>query len=88
MGPMQYKNVEEIKALRKQVDALIQAVEAHGTHDEADVFQPTADINLYGTANYQAHIKLVEAKMWLGKMLEGIGNPFPAELADKAESNV
>jgi hypothetical protein len=23
-------------------------------------------------------------KMWLGKMLEGLGNPFPKELADKA----
>jgi hypothetical protein len=79
-----YNNVEEIKALRKQVDALIQAMGADGTHDAADVFQPTADMNLYATADYQARIKLTEAKIWLSKMLEGIGNPFPADLADKA----
>jgi len=29
--------------------------------------------------------KLQEAKMWAGKVLEAVGNPFPAELADKAE---
>jgi hypothetical protein len=26
----------------------------------------------------------IEAKMWAGKMFEGLGKPFPAELADKA----
>jgi hypothetical protein len=29
--------------------------------------------------------KLQEAKMWAGKVLEAVGNPFPAELADKAD---
>ena len=28
--------------------------------------------------------KLQEAKMWAGKILEVLGNPFPAELADKS----
>jgi hypothetical protein len=35
-------------------------------------------------AGYQAIVHLINAKMWLGKMLEGKGNSFPAELADKA----
>ncbi|MGF6428240.1 hypothetical protein ABIE91_003460 [Bradyrhizobium elkanii] len=30
--------------------------------------------------------KLQEAKMWAGKILEVLGSPFPAELADKAEA--
>jgi hypothetical protein len=42
------------------------------------------DHELYGMAEYQAIRTLIEAKMWLGKMLEGLGNSFPPELADKA----
>jgi hypothetical protein len=73
---MKYHSVDEIKELRKQVDALIQAVNAGGTHNESEVFQQGADVALHGTAHYQAHLKLIEAKMWLGKMLEGIGIRF------------
>jgi hypothetical protein len=36
-------------------------------------------------ATDQVRIHLVAAKMWAGKILEGLGNPFPAELADRAE---
>ena len=78
MGPSLYFSVEEIKALRVETDALIQKVEKGGTH-EAQV-----QTDLYSAAEYQTRIKLIEAKMWLGKMLEGLNNPFPAELADKS----
>jgi hypothetical protein len=44
-----------------------------------------ADTRLYSIAQGEALSSLIAAKMWLGKMLEGIGNPFLAELADKAK---
>lgn len=83
MGPMQVKTVEEIKALRVQIDAAIQVARTRGQADAAD----TLDHDLYYTAEGQAIIKLIEAKMWCGKMLEALGTPFPAELADKAPVN-
>lgn len=86
MGPSKYKSVDEIKALRVEVDALIQKVEDYGTHDVAEV-SPSGNAqtsDMYDLASYQARVALILAKMWLGKMLEGLGNPFPIELADKA----
>lgn len=83
MGPFQVETVESIKALRVQADAVIQAItKANGTVDAPE----TLDHELYGMAQYQALRAATETKMWLGKMLEGIGNPFPAELADKADT--
>ena len=32
-----------------------------------------------------AHTKLQEAKMWVGKVLEELGAPFPKDLRDSAE---
>jgi hypothetical protein len=32
----------------------------------------------------EVRINLTNATMWAGKTLEALGNPFPAELADKA----
>jgi hypothetical protein len=78
---MQIKNVEEVKAIRVEADALIQKIKANGAHDTG----PEFDYDLYAMAQYQALRAATEAKMWLGKMLEGMGNPFPAELADKAK---
>lgn len=76
--PVTYFSVDEIKALRVEVDALVQKIETGGMHDA----QVTTD--LYDLASYQARVSLISAKMWLGKMLEGLNNPFPPELADKA----
>lgn len=61
-----------IKDFRKSIDALI--ISVPNVHD-------------YKTREVSKHVstKLIEAKMWAGKMLESLGNPFPAELADKAE---
>ena len=65
-----------IKNFRQEIDALIQRA-ARGKE--------------IGSSNYdvervreEVSKKLQEAKMWAGKMLEALGNPFPAELADKA----
>lgn len=77
---MQTKSVEEIKALRVEADALIQKIAAEGAHDAGEGL----NYSLYSMASFEALRAATEAKMWLGKMLEGIGNPFPAELADKA----
>lgn len=72
-----------IKEFRREIDALIQRVSRPVTRDE----------QLHGPAIWphnghfeteQVRTKLIEAKMWAGKILEALGNPFPAELADKA----
>lgn len=81
MGPNQVKGVDEIKAMRVQADALIQEIRKDGDKEASTGF----DHELYFFAEGQALRAATEAKMWAGKMLEGIGNPFPKELADKAE---
>lgn len=71
--------VEEIKAFRVEVDALIEK--------SLKIVLP------YGNGVYllkklceeKVFEHLTEAKMWLGKCLEASGNPFPAELADKSK---
>lgn len=74
------KNTESIKALRVQIDACIQVARAHSPQGVVVV----EDSYLYRMAQDESIRALTEAKMWAGKMLEGLGNPFPAELADKA----
>ena len=83
MGPTKYYTVEQIKELRKGVDAHIQKVASE--HLLGDENIQNKDDRLYDMASYQALVHLTNAKMWLGKMLEGRGNEFPPELADKAE---
>jgi hypothetical protein len=78
-----FKSVEEIKALRVQTDALLQIVQSKGTHMEGPMNDETL-MELYYMAWQEAEKSAILAKMWLGKMLEGLGNPFPKELADKA----
>lgn len=75
-------SIEDIKALRVQADALLQAI-----RNLAATAEPTKDFDdfVYKIAEMAAYRAATEAKMWLGKMLEGIGNPFPAELADKSK---
>jgi|ERR1700691_271220 len=76
--------VEPIKDFRKQVDALVQRVS-----NQANTQSGRGDLlpNDYKAREVarQVEIHLIEAKMWAGKMLEALGNPFPRELADKAE---
>ena len=72
-----YSSVEDIKAFRVEIDALIQ--KARSTSIKLN------DYKLGHMAHELVEIHLIEAKMWLGKCLEAMGNPFPPELADKAE---
>ena len=70
----------EVKEFRKEIDANIQKAEAMLAM-YPDKFQNIScgrEISLVRT-------KLQEAKMWAGKILEVLGSPFPAELADKAK---
>lgn len=79
-----------IKAFRVQIDALIQQVPTHrwaSTMDGAKTLAIGAHAPQANEAYDQVRINLTNAKMWAGKMLEGLGNPFPAELADKATLN-
>ena len=75
------KTVDEIKARRVAIDAEVQQVRKVGT---TEVDMNTIDHELYSFAEGSVMKSLIEAKMWYGKMLEALGNPFPAELADKA----
>lgn len=77
-----------IKDFRKAVDALIQR--STRPYNQREQVSGSICFGGYGApltsqAEEQVRLKLTEAKMWAGKMLEGLGNPFPAELADKAE---
>ncbi len=72
-----------IKKFRQDVDALIQQV-------PFTVQQPSGIVTrifnpMISEAQSQVRVNLTNAKMWAGKMLEGLGNPLPAELADKAK---
>ena len=66
--------VAEIKNFRKEIDALIQKADR--------LWLPDA---VYHRQMGLVKTKLEEAKMWAGKVLEKVGNPFPPELADKAD---
>jgi hypothetical protein len=72
--------VAEVKQFRKEIDANIQKAETmlSGYPTELLHVSCAREISLVRT-------KLQEAKMWAGKILEVLGNPFPAELADKAD---
>lgn len=79
MGPATTFTLEELKTIRVQIDALIQAVNKMGA-DESN----TSDMNLYFISNHQVDIKLREAKMWVGKMMEAKGSELPPEFRDQA----
>ncbi len=79
MGPETFKTIEELKALRVQIDAAIQVC----TERAKDETYPT-DANLYYTSAHQVEIKLREAKMWVGKMMEAKGSELPPEFRDQA----
>jgi len=65
--------VNDVKQFRKEIDANIVKTEAY-------LAQPSK----YGREMALVRTKLQEAKMWAGKVLEAVGSPFPAELADKS----
>ena len=71
-----------IKEFRQQIDALIQRVPR--SYQDAPANAIIANTFAVSEPRDQVRIHLTNAKMWAGKMLEALGNPFPAELADKA----
>jgi hypothetical protein len=73
-----------IKKFRQDVDALIQQV-PHSVNPQSGI-KSYLYIPMVNEAEAQVRVHLINAKMWAGKMLEGLGNPFPAELADKADA--
>lgn len=75
----------QIKELRKKIDSLIQIIAETPTGVEN--VKGKMFVNDFRTREVQKQVatKLIEAKMWAGKMLEYLGSPFPKELADKAE---
>lgn len=70
--------IVSVKKFRQEMDACIQKAESF-LGDQA----PNG--KNYGREMSLVRTKLQEAKMWAGKVLEAVGNPFPPELADKAE---
>ena len=76
--------VPRIKQFRQDVDALIQRVSKLPPDQECSggKIMPNAFSTQEPVA--QVRIHLTDAKMWAGKILEALGNPFPAELADRA----
>lgn len=72
--------VVEVKQFRKEIDANIQKAEEMLSSYPVELqhISCARELSLVRT-------KLQEAKMWAGKILEVLGNPFPAELADKAD---
>lgn len=69
--------------LRVSIDALIQIARKDGVTDAPS----NLDADLYLRSDGLVITNLIEAKMWAGKMLEALGTPFPAELADKAPTS-
>lgn len=80
--PRQYSTVEEIKSFRVDVDALIQRAE------KLQIRSAWGHTKLSIVCDFKVFEMLTEAKMWLGKCLEVMGTEFPANLADKAPSNM
>lgn len=73
-----------IKSVRVDIDALIQRVDLNNSNAEIKLYSGFPAKNA-AYSQSMALTRLIEAKMWMGKMLEGLGNPFPAELADKSK---
>ncbi len=74
--------VASIKKFRTEIDSNIQTAEEFLSRPKDD----SRIVNLnYGREMALVRTKLQEAKMWAGKVLEVVGNPFPADLADKAK---
>jgi hypothetical protein len=79
--------VQPIKDFRKEVDAMINRfTRPYSNKDKSGGDLLPGTFGLATEAATEVRIHLTEAKMWAGKILEGLGNPFPAELADKADA--
>lgn len=82
MEPTKNYTQEQLKALRVQIDACIQVIESEQQNGSEGV--DIKNYQLHGMSSYQVEIKLREAKMWVGKMMEGMGSELPVEFRDQA----
>jgi hypothetical protein len=82
MGPAICFSIDELKALRVQIDAAIQIINKMPASKDGP--KSSDGQCLYYLAYAQADIKLREAKMWVGKMMEGLGSELPQEFRDQA----
>ena len=73
-----------IKEFRQSIDALIQRVPLHYNIDRKGDEIMTHALEAKEPRD-QVRVHLINAKMWAGKILEALDNPFPKELADRAE---
>lgn len=69
--------VQIVKDLRVKVDSCIQETELLKNTERFEFKDAKREAAL-------AYTKLQEAKMWLGKVLEQMGNVFPEEFRDNA----
>lgn len=85
MDTQKYLTVSQIKAFRVAVSTLLLEIQTGATSDVGPA-DATGGINndLYSLATDAVEAKLIEAKMWAGKIIEALGAPFPAQLADNA----
>ena len=74
----------KIKQFRQDVDALINRTEFPKPNEESSGKEIVPNDYRTLIALNEVRVNLIQAKMWAGKMLEYLGNPFPPELADKA----
>jgi hypothetical protein len=72
MGPEVKHTIEDVKQLRRDIDALFTRLESE--------FGGSRELSLVKT-------KLEEAKMWAGKELGNLGSELPAEFADKSDGS-
>ena len=80
MGELTFE--ETIHDFRKEIDACIKKAEGYIGGKEV-----TSDFHSkYVREMFLVRTKLQEAKMWLGKVLEVTGSPFPPEYADNTEN--
>ncbi len=83
MEPSKYYTVEELKSKRVEIDSLIKFIKNEQENGIENV--KIEDWELRSMSSYQVIVHLMNAKMWIGKMLEAAGNPFPAEFADNSK---
>lgn len=83
---------EKLKGFRVQIDACIQATltlaESLPARERTDEMESMGvkPAPIGNRELEQTRIKLQEAKMWVGKVLEVIGSELPPEFRDKAEA--
>jgi hypothetical protein len=78
------KTAEELKAHVKAMRVSIDAILQTHNNESYDTGGVSTEPQLYSLACNLVREKLIEAKMWSGKILEALGSELPVEFRDKA----